>query len=275
MSRGWFSGILGRKMTKLIPNLQLFLILIFASLLLFLLDQVDFLNLPKEGLSYLTTPIKYGLYKSAQTLQNQFLFLFSARFAAKENKALRQQLGELLSENASLRKSLTETRAELEQGEYLDPRTYKTVAARAIGLSRYLNIDKGAKDGVKINQVVIFKDSLLGQVITLSEKNASVRLTTDPDSKMAAFSINKDGKAKGVIVGQFGSEILMDKILHNEKITVGDLVYSEGLEEFLPRGLVLGQVQEVLTRENEVFKQAKIKPIFDIKDLDLTFVIVE
>lgn len=262
-------------MAKLIPDLKLFLLLILASFLIFFLDQAKFLSLPKAGLSYLTTPLQYGFYKTGQAAQNQFGFIFSARFAAKENKALQKQLGELISENASLRTQLIEAKAQVEQNTYLDPKTYKTVAARPIGLSRYLNIDKGTKDGIKLNQAVVFQNNFLGQIKNVGEKTASILLSTDPDSKIASFSINKEGKAKGIIIGQFGSEILMDKILHGEKISAGDLVYSEGLEGFLPRGLVLGQVKEVLTRENEVFKQAKVKPIFDLRDLDVVFVIIE
>ena len=67
----------------------------------------------------------------------------------------------------------------------------------------------------------------------------------------------------------------MDKILHEEKIAVGDLVYSEGTEGFLPRGLILGKVTEVLERATQVFKQAKVKSVFDIRDLELVFVISE
>ncbi len=262
-------------MTKLIPNLKLFFTLILASSLIFFLDQAKFLSLPKTGLSYLTTPIQYGFYKTGQAVQNQFSFIFSARFAALENKALQKQMGELISENAALRKQLTETKVQAEQSAYLDPRTYKTITARPIGLSRYLSIDKGSNDGINLNQPVVFRDNFLGVVNMVGEKTSSVLLITDPDSKIAAFSINKEGKAKGVITGQFGSEILMDKILHDEKIAIGDLVYSEGLEKSLPRGLVLGQVKEVLTRENEIFKQAKLKPIFDLKDLDIVFIIIE
>jgi len=92
---------------------------------------------------------------------------------------------------------------------------------------------------------------------------------------MAAFSQGLEGVAKGVLVGQFGTESLLDKILHEETIKAGDLVYSEGTEGNLPRGLILGKVVEVKGEENEVFKQAKVVPVFDIRDLELVFVIIE
>lgn len=260
---------------KVIPQLQLFLSLIFISFLIFLLDFIHLLAWPKVGLSFISTPIQFGLLESSRTIGKQLSFLTNARFAAQENEALKLQMAELLSENATLRTKLAETDAQLQQQQALDPRTYKLLAARPIGLDRYLKIDKGLNDGVKINQAVIFKDSFIGKVVSVDGKTASVELAVDPDSKVAAFSLNKSGKAKGVLLGQFGSELLLDKVLHEEPLSEGDLVYSEGTEGYLPRGLILGRVSEVSETQTQVFKTAKVKPVFDVTDLELVFVITE
>ena len=260
---------------RAVPHLQTFLILILVSVITLGLDTIKFLSLPKTALSYITNPISFGLYRSKQQISEQLFFLVAARTAAKENKAMKEQLGFLLSENAAIRTKLAETESLLQQESALNPTTYNLITARPIGLDRYLLIDKGMSSGVKINQAVIFKDSLVGQVVRVSEKGASVRLSTDPESKLSAFSSGQSGKAKGVLVGQFGSEMLLDKILHQEPIEPGNLIYSEGLETFLPRGLVLGKVEEVSDQNDKVFKVAKVSPVFDVGDLDLVFVIGE
>ncbi|MBI2086374.1 rod shape-determining protein MreC [Candidatus Daviesbacteria bacterium] len=262
-------------MEKVIPYIKSFLAFILLSLVIFLLDAISLLNLPKQIAFYITNPISFGIYNINQRLGKQFYFIFRARFAAQENKALKEQVGQLLSENANLRKEVAETQALLSQQQYLDPSTYNLLPARPNGLSRYLKIDKGSNSGIKIGQAVVFEDNYVGKVVNVSPAASNIQLLEDPDSKVAAFSQNIEGKAKGVLLGQFGTEVLLDKILHEEKISVGDLVYSEGTEGFLPRGLILGRVNKVLERENEVFKQAKVQPIFDIRDLELVFVIVE
>lgn len=226
-------------------------------------------------LSYLTNPISFGIYNTSKHIGNQFYFVFQARFAAQENKALKEQIGQLLSENASLRKSLAETKSLLSQEIHLDPLTYNLIPVHPIGIGRYLKIDKGLSSGIVSGQAVVFNDNYIGKIVQVSEKSSNVQLTSDPDSKVAAFSQGLGGKAKGVLLGQFGSEVILDKILHEEKISVGDLVYSEGTEGFLPRGLILGKVSQVLENENEIFKQAKVQPSFDISDLELVFVIKE
>lgn len=262
-------------MSKAFPNLQFFLILILICLLIFGLDSIHWLGFVKTGVSYLTNPISYGLYKTKQQIGNQLFFIVASRTAAKENKALQEQLGVLLSENSSLRTKLAQSQAELQQQSSVSQKTYNLITARPIGLDRFLLIDKGSLDGVALNQAVIFRDSYIGQVIRVTERGASVRLSTDPDSKLSAFASGVSGKAKGVLSGEFGSEMLLDKILHQEPIEVGNLVYSEGLETTLPRGLVLGSVTEVLEKKDQVFKAAKVNPMFNIGDLDLVFVIGE
>lgn len=266
----WYIG-----QVRTVPYFQTLLTLIFLSFLILFLDNFQILSLPKIALSYITTPIQGGLYSSGQAIGRQFHFIYEARFASQENKALKEQIGQLLSENANLRTKLAETESLLEQEQKLDPRVYKLINARPIGVDRFLKIDKGSADGVKKSQAVVFKDNYLGEVVNHSEKSADVRLAMDPDSKLSAFTINKEGKAKGILLGQFGAEMLFDKILHEEPVSEGDLVYSEGTEGFLPRGLILGRVTEVLQKENEVFKQAKVKPVFDIRDLELVFLIQE
>lgn len=262
-------------MSKAIPNLQTFLLLLFASLIIVIMDTMNILKLPKQTAFYVTNPISFGLYKSYNNIQRQFDFIFKARFSSQENLALKEQLRELLSENATLRKRLAEVEAVISQEDYIDARTYNLVAARPIGLGRYLKIDHGSTSKIAQNQAVLVNDNYVGKIIQVSEKASLIQLLTDPDSKVSAFSIGKEGRAKGVLLGQFGTDLLMDKILHQETILVGDLVYSEGTEGFLPRGLILGRVKEILSKENEVFKQAKVDQIFDIRDLELVFVIRE
>lgn len=260
---------------RILTSIQLFLLLTFISLLILTIDSLKILNTPKKFLFYLTNPISFSLYTSKQTFAKQFSFITNARFAAQENKALQEQVGKLLSENADLKKTLAETSALVSQEQHLEPKTYKTVPARPIGLERFLKIDKGSSDGIKEGLPVVLNDNLIGEVMLVSEKGSSIRRLTDPDSKVAAFSFGKTGKAKGILIGQFGTGMLLDKILHEEPIQVGDLIYSEGTEGLWPRGLILGKVSEILEKQNELFKQAKIVPVFDIRDADLVFVIKE
>lgn len=254
-------------------DLKTFIILILFSLLIIIADNLNWLGLIKGSLQTVTIPIQYGLYKSSLSVSRQFEFISLARQASQENKALKEQLAELLSENARLNKQLAETQSFVDQQNSLNSQTFNLIPARPIGLSRYLLIDKGSDDGIKVNQTVIFKDNFIGKIKEVTNKKSKIILSSDPDSQVAAFATNDQGKAKGVLAGQFGSEMLMDKILHQEPIADNDIVYTDGTEIEIPRGLILGRVSEVLSRDNEVFKQAKVKSVFDTNDLEVIFII--
>ncbi len=258
----------------LLEDLRVFGLLLVISLVLIFADQSAVLNFPKTAIQIVTSPIQYGLYKSAQGFAKQFEFIFLARKAVNENKAMSEQMAQILSENATLRKQLAEAQGQLAQQNVLSQQTFNLLGARPVGMGRYLVIDRGSNDGVKVDQVVLYKNYYIGNVKNVNPKKSEVLLSSDPDSHIAAFSQSTTGKARGVLTGNFGSEMLLDKILHEEEVQVGDLVYSEGTEQILPRGLVLGQVAQVLGRDNEIFKQAKVKPVFDITNLDIVFVVL-
>ncbi|OGE32170.1 hypothetical protein A2631_05660 [Candidatus Daviesbacteria bacterium RIFCSPHIGHO2_01_FULL_44_29] len=262
-------------MKTLLSDFQRFALLLLISLLIALLDFKNIFLIPKGLLQVVSVPIQYGLYKTSLLVTKQFEFIVNSRMAAKERQALQEQLAQILSENANLRRKLAETQALRTQAEVLSPQTYNTVAARPVGFSRYLKIDKGSDHKIKAGQPVVYKDNLIGEVRSVTPKQSEVQLITDPDSKVAAFISSDQGKAKGILNGQFGAEMIMDKILHGESVADKDLVYSEGSESKFPRGLILGQVIRVEDRQNEVFKQAIVKPVFVVGDLDLVFVIVE
>lgn len=262
-------------MNKISVNLQTFSILIFISLVVFLFDSFGMLKVFQRGAYFITNPISFGIYSGFQNISKQLYFLSAARLAAQENKALKDQLAQLISENADLRRRFSESASMVEQEHFLDPQKYNLIASRPIGLDRYLKIDQGSDRNLKVGLPVVYKDNYIGRLTQVLSKTSNILLLTDPDSKIAAFSINKEGNSKGVINGQFGTEIIMEQILHEEKIEIGDLVYSEGTEGFLPRGLVLGKVTEVIDEQNQPFKAAKLKPVFDFRDLELVFVIGE
>lgn len=261
-------------LTALFENAKLYLILIGISLLFFVADFYNLAEGFKSLVQFITTPIQYGVYSTGINFGRQFDFIVISKNAAKENNALKIKISEVISENAALKKKVAELEGMVEQENSLSPQTFSLVPARPIGLneSRYLLIDKGSLDGFKLNQPVIYKDNYIGKIIFLSPRQSRVLLPSDPESKIAVFVSNEEGRAKGVLIGQFGSEAIIDKILHNEPVKIGDIVYSEGTEGSLPRGLVLGKVSEVMEQSNEVFKKAKVDPIIDITNLDIVFV---
>jgi rod shape-determining protein MreC len=260
-------------MKVLLIDLKLFLLLTLICGVILITGKIGILEFPLKLIQTLTIPIQYGFYKTGQNTLSQFNFIFLARSSFQENVALKKQLSEVINDKALLSKKLKETEELVDQYNKLNPETYDLLPARVISSVRYLTLDKGLSDGLKGNESVVYKDNYIGKIQNVSPKISQVLLVTDPESKIAVFSQGESGRSKGIIQGQFGSELLMDKILHQEVIEKNDIVYSEGTEGLLPKGLIIGRVTEVLERQNEVFKQAKVEPVFNAVDLDNVFII--
>ena len=65
----------------------------------------------------------------------------------------------------------------------------------------------------------------------------------------------------------------MDFIAQDEEISTGDLVISSGLEENIPRGLVIGEVSKINSDSNEIWKSVVIEPLVDFDDLIIVSVL--
>lgn len=260
-------------MNTLVSEFKIGLIFLLLSIAIFLLDSLGMLNPLRQFSSLTISPIQIGIYQTGIKIKNQFEFILSVKTAHNQNRALKAQLSGILIENATLRQELSKTKSLVEQQAIISPTTYSLLPTTILGTSRYLVIDKGEESGLKSGMPVVYKDSLIGQINEVSPFRSTVILTSDPESKISSMINTSNGKTKGLLIGQFGQGLLLDKILHQEPVSVGDMVYTEGTESILPKGLVLGTVSEVYPRDNEVFKQARIRPIFDITSLDMVFVI--
>lgn len=257
----------------LISEFKIGLIFLLLTIALFLLDSLGLLNSLRQISSFAITPIQVGIYQTGIKIKNQYEFIFTVKTATNENRALKEQLSGILIENATLRQELSKTKSLIEQQAVISPTTYNLLPATILGTSRFLLIDKGFENGLKIGMPVVYKDSLIGQIKEVTSSRATAILISDPESKISAMINTSSGKTKGLLIGEFGQALLLDKILHQEPVAVGDMVYTEGIETILPKGLVLGVVSDVYSRDNEVFKQARVRPIFDIGNLDIVFVI--
>jgi len=77
------------------------------------------------------------------------------------------------------------------------------------------------------------------------------------------------------LAGSSGSILIMDLIEKDAPLEEGDLIVTSGLDGTYPKNLIVGRVQEVVSQEEGIFKQAYIKPAYaDFANTKL-FVIVD
>jgi len=136
----------------------------------------------------------------------------------------------------------------------------KMLAAKIIGMGAGLNsnirlVDRGSINGVQRSMGVVTPDGIVGKVVAVYPASSHVQLITDPD--FAAGVVTKGG-ARGTLKGQGTPQCRMDYVPFEDKVEIGEWVYTSGDDRIFPRGFAVGQVKSV--RPSQPFKEVLVEP---------------
>lgn len=182
------------------------------------------------------------------------------------------QLSSCLAENERLKKLL---------GAPLPP-AWKFLPAQVVGVAQKMLLDKGEQDGVKVGQMVVFENILVGRVAKTSAGSAQVILPLSPGIKIPVLTKrpNLAGfQAKGLLENLAGRDLFLTNVLLSESLAKGDLVVTAGELAgenvgWLP-DLLIGRVLEIFPKTREIFQKAKIEPLIDYQNLKEVFVVLK
>lgn len=190
-------------------------------------------------------------------------------FWQKENEVSVARLKILEQENSELKEVLN----------FSQRSGYKILTATVIGKSaenseRVLAISSGLKNGVKVGQpVVVLEGIMIGKVVRVEQDISWIRLINDSGSKIAAVILNEE-KSQGVVEGGYGLSVNMNFVPRNEKVAVGETVVTSGLDQSVPKGLLLGTVAAVVNEAYQPFQKAILNPAIDLSKLATVGIIV-
>lgn len=251
-------------------SLPQFLLLVLISLLLIFFENLGFLKPAHVLAEKSTKPVKLTLFRSWQKTQSAFSFLTFWRSGSQKIQNLEERNRELLVEAQKAKVLEEENRTLRAQLKISLPSDWHFQEAQTLGKSRYLTLDKGEKDGVKVGQVAILKNFLVGKVIKVSPYESQVELPTDPEGKIPVRTASTG--ARGILSGQFGKGMVLEKVTQGEILEMGDLVETTG-EGGYPKGLMVGKIAWVERKENEVFQKAGLEPMLNYDSLEWVFLI--
>ncbi|HEX9664738.1 MAG TPA: rod shape-determining protein MreC [Patescibacteria group bacterium] len=197
-----------------------------------------------------------------------------------ENEQLRQELNELRLKHSQLQTALEENKIISRQVEFVESNLpdAKYLTARVIGRDqqnqRVFYINRGEKDGVASAAAVIIEAGfLIGKTLDVFGDYSSFLLLTDNQSQTAAV-IQGQSEINKLVTGEHGLSLKIDLIPQYEEVNLRDIIISSGLENYIPKGLVIGQVEEVIENPNELFKSAIVKPLVAPDNISLVTVII-
>lgn len=197
---------------------------------------------------------------------------------SEENRRLQHELQALRGRNNELRElgvAGQRLAALLALKERLQA---KTVAAQVIGRDatnwyRAIVLDKGARDGVKVEMGVMAPDGAVGRVVKVTPFTAIVLLITDPNN--AVTGLIQRTRDEGIVEGTAEGRARMKYIPLLATLQSGDVIVTSGLTGGFPRGVPLGTITRIDRVEGELFQSAEIVPEVDFHKLEEVLVITD
>ncbi len=152
--------------------------------------------------------------------------------------------------------------------------------ARRIGKStdpfqREVVIDKGSRDGVSVGDPVVARDGILvGTVRSTEQTKSFVLALTDPRSKILSTIFQEKKEIHGITEGQFNTGLTMTLVPISEELRKDDLVVTSGLQDAIPAGLVIGTVQDIIKKPEDLFQSAVLRSALLLDNLALLSVLI-
>jgi rod shape-determining protein MreC len=134
-------------------------------------------------------------------------------------------------------------------------------------------INKGAADGVMVNQAVVDGSGVLGQVARVGPWSAEVILVTDPEHAIPVEVTRNSLRSIAVGSGSTG-ELLLPYLAVNSDIKSGDLLVSSGLGGVFPAGLPVARISGIRRENNQLLAQVRAQPLAHV-DQDREVVLLQ
>jgi rod shape-determining protein MreC len=252
------------------------------------------LHAVQRGAMEVLAPIQEGANRALKPFRDLFGWFGDTMDAKEERDAakaerdtLRKRVIALEVEKRELeqRAGLREQNVEGGLGNY-DPVEARVIVRSPSSWYQTVQINKGSSDGVKVDQPVVNSAGLIGKVKAVSDGNAVVMLLTDPEFGVSARSL-KSGEpgSVGAAAGDPG-DLRFELVPNAKEIERGEMVVTAGtsmssssraaeLASLYPRGIPIGTVKRIETGEGELDRVIHVRPVANLRDLDIVEVLTE
>lgn len=246
------------------PGLR-FTVYAFLSLTLMNLDQrAHWSERIRYGLDTVAYPVQVAV-NSPLVAWHWLTDSFSTRSMLRaDNQRLHDQV--LALQVSQLRQqALEQENAQLrELHARMPPLVKKWLVAEVIGidsgtLRQRLIINRGAREGVQINQPVVDGAGIVGQVAHAGPWSAEVILITDPEHAIPV-QVQRNGLRTIAVGSGNADELLLPYLAVNSDIRSGDVLLSSGLGGVFPAGYPVGHISGVHREANQLLAQVRAAP---------------
>lgn len=223
------------------------------------------------------TPFERGLVwiqNGTGSLWHNYFYLRGVR---AENRQLKAQIEQMRLEQVRLSEDAAQARRLQTLLAFKEQFISRTVAAQVIGssgsdLSRIVYIDRGENAGLKRDMAVITSDGIVGKILSVYPAVSQVLLINDQSSGVGALL--EKTRLQGVLRGTATGEVVLERVMSDEQVLVGETLLTSGGDQIFPKGLPVGTVANV-GKGKDLFLNIKVQPAANLSKLEEVLVLVE
>lgn len=236
----------------------------------------------RTAVGSVVTPMQRGINKIGLVVADGMDYVTTVKKLVKKNNALQKQLDDLSQQNRLLQQDKYDL-DDFRKLYSLDEKysNYPKVAAHVISSDgNWFNsfvIDKGSKDGLKVNMNVLAGDGLVGIVTEVNKSYARVRSIIDDESSVTGSFLKTSDKCfvngNLKLIGK--GMIDISGIPADAEVKDGyEVVTSPVSDKYLP-GILIGYARDIKTDSSNITQSAHLTPAADFSGLDMVLVITE
>lgn len=235
--------------------------------------------------------VELGFIKAGESVREWLKLPFLVFNLYQQNQELKDKITCLEKEV----RNLTEFRLENERLKKLldyravNPYGYKLEVASVVSREPgnwfgTVTINKGLRDGINKDMVVIAPNGLVGRINWVTKDMAGVLLITDPRSGIGVLiqETRVPGVLEGIAGGMGTTRIILipnDKQVQSGQMVITGVAGEKGKKQefkasIFPKGIPVGIIKEVERDPAGLFKTAYTQPLVDFYQLEEVMVIV-
>lgn len=225
----------------------------------------------------IVSPFQKAVARSIRSVKGVWEDYFFLVRVSKENRELRHALN-LSNEKKNHYKEMELFNSRLREFLKFKNQTQRDVLAAEViskdssAWFKTIMIDKGRLDGVEKGLPVVVPEGIAGQVIDVADRYSKVLLIIDRNS--AVDGLVQRTRARGIIKGETEDTCVFQYALRKEDVKAQDIIVSSGLDGVYPKGLLVGEVSEVVRRNAGIFQEVTISPFVNFEKLEEVLVVL-
>ena len=197
--------------------------------------------------------------------------------ASKENKVLQKKVA-FLEEKIFVYKELAKENERLKELLQFDEgMAIRGVLAQVVGWDtssdfKSLRINRGAKDGLKLQSTVVTSEGVVGYVYRMTDHFSDVLTIMNPKNRIDG--IVERIRSHGIVEGFSGQKCIMKYVNQTDPLILNDIVLTSGLGNIYPKGLKIGTVSRIKRENYETMQYVEITPSVNFSRLEEVIVLV-